>query len=190
MRYLLYTVLLLGMVPAAAQASDGMRCSGRLVDRGDAAAQVRAVCGEPDYVDRWEQQAPPYHAIPDVETWIYNPGPGRLLSILRFRNGRLVAVDTDGHGFATPGPRQCQPNRIVHGMSKYRLLETCGEPEQRDVVILHRPLHPHHKHGLHGSFVTVRREKWLYNFGSSRLLREVTLENGFVTHVDTGERGY
>ncbi|MES1945597.1 hypothetical protein PC39_15819 [Salinisphaera sp. PC39] len=180
-------MLLLLWPPSPADAADGMRCQGRLVDRGDSAAEVRAVCGEPDFTDRWEaDEVPPNAVVPDVRIWVYNPGPGRLLSILRFRNGRLQSVGNDGYGFAVPGPRDCEPNRIVPGMSKYRLLETCGEPMQRDAIVLNRPL----RHRPGGYFVTVRREKWLYNFGSSRLQREVTLENGVVTDVTTGERGF
>lgn len=190
MRSPVLAALLIAALPFAAPASDGLRCQGGLVDRGDAAIEVRQSCGDPDHVDRWEQrQGPPYHAIPDIETWTYNRGPGRLLSILRFRNGRLVAVSSDGRGFDAPGPRDCGPNDIVPGMSKYRLLETCGEPDQRDSVILHRPL-GHPKHGPQHSYIQVRREKWLYNFGGNRLMREVTLENGRVTHVTTGDRGF
>lgn len=179
--------VLIALWPPAAPAADGMRCEGGLIDRGDGPAEVRAACGEPDYSDRWEQRGgPPYHAIPDVETWVYNPGPGRLVSILRFRNGRLLGVDSDGYGFAVPGPRDCSPNSIVTGMSKYRLLEACGEPVQRDSVILYRPLGRHRP----GLFAPLRREKWLYDFGKRRLRREVVIENGYVTDVVVGERGY
>lgn len=179
--------VLIACWPLAGAAANDLRCEGGLVDRGDSPAQVRALCGEPDFSDRWERrETPPRHAIPDVETWAYNPGSGGLLSILRFREGRLVEVRSDGYGFVTPGPRDCRPNRIVSGMSKYRLLETCGEPERRESVILYRPF----RLGLKDLFTPVRRETWRYNFGRSRLLREVILENGFVTDVVVGDRGY
>lgn len=175
------------LLPGLATAAGGLRCDGRLIDRGDSAAEVRARCGEPDYRDRWRQpEGPPTYRVADVEVWVYNPGPGRLLSILRFRGGRLQRVDTDGYGFAAPGPGQCTPNDIVTGMSKYRLLAACGEPVQRDRVFVQRPLHD----PLGQRYVPVRRETWLYNFGPSRLVREVTLENGFVTRVTTGDHGY
>lgn len=179
--------MLVALWPAVGGAANGMRCENGLIDRGDGPEQVRAACGEPDYIDRWERrEGPPHHALPDVENWVYNPGPGRLLSILRFRNGRLVAIESDGYGFTVPGPRDCSPNRIAPGMSKYRLLEVCGEPSERDSVILYRPL----QHEARGFFVPTRREKWLYNFGGNRLMREVVIENGRVTEILVGDRGY
>jgi len=36
----------------------------------------------------------------------------------------------------------------------------------------------------------VYREKWVFNFGGNRLLREVTLENAIVVDSDTLERGF
>lgn len=187
MPFIPYLAIWIASWSAAVPAANGMRCENGLVDRGDGIEQVREACGEPGYRDRWERQTgPPYHAIPDVEIWVYNPGSGGLLSILHFRNGRLIGVDSDGYGFAVPGPRACSPNRVVPGMSKYRLLETCGEPAQRDSVILYRPL----KRGTPGFFAPMRREKWRYNFGSRHLMREVVIENGRVTDIRVGERGY
>lgn len=173
--------------PLAGGAADDLRCPGGMVGNGDTAAQVRAACGEPDFVDPWERRdTPPRYAIPARETWVYNPGPGRLIRMLHFREGRLFAVEPDGYGFAVPGPRDCGPNEIAPGMSKYRLLEFCGEPAQRESVILYRPLPP----VSFARFTPVRRETWVYNFGRSRFLREVTLENGVVTDVAVGDRGY
>lgn len=201
-RTLIAVLAVIACWPFAAGASDGLRCEEGLVDRGDGPERVRAACGEPDFVDRWDlSRIPPRRRIPRIETWVYNRGPQRLITILRFREGRLVEVKKDGYGFTAPGPRDCEPNRIAPGMSKYRLLEFCGEPDRKESVILHRaPRREPRRHdpfrheplrrGPGGTFVPVRRETWLYNFGSSRLVREVILENGVVADVVVGERGY
>jgi hypothetical protein len=36
----------------------------------------------------------------------------------------------------------------------------------------------------------VHRKEWVYDFGSSYFLRNVILENGKVTYVENGDRGF
>src|SRR3546814_21108788 len=52
----------------------------------------------------------------------------RSLRVMRFRQGRLQRIDTDGYGFADDGPGDCSQRGITGGMSKYRLIAQCGEP--------------------------------------------------------------
>jgi len=167
--------------------ADTLRCDGRLVDSGDLAIEVIDACGEPDLVDRWE--ADPHHHhhfLPDVEEWTYNFGPGRLLYILRFRGGRLVTIDTAGHGFSEETVASCTPDKLVPSFTKYRLLQLCGPPDQRERVFLLRSELEHPT-----AVVTpIRREIWIYNFGDRHLLREITLENGRIVEIDTRGRGF
>ena len=111
--------------------------------------------------------------------------------MLEFRDGRLRRVKTAGYGFAAPGDRDCRAAELVAGLSKYRLLEMCGEPAQIDSFIVLRPSGPVGAARYRPNIVVpTLRETWLYNFGSRRLLRELTLENGIVVSVDTGGRGF
>lgn len=179
--------ILLLLLPLAASAS-GMRCEGGLVDRGDLAIEVQEACGEPDLVDAWQggYGHRPHHAVPDVEQWYYNFGPRRLMHILQIRNGRVARIERQGYGFRPSEDGQCSPTEIEPSMSKLRLLARCGEPAQSDSVVVLRNL----KHSRYGRVVPVRRETWIYNFGDSRLLRRVRLENGRVVDVDTEGRGF
>lgn len=176
---------LLALAPAV-QAAD-LRCDGGLVGRGDLAVEVVDACGEPDLVDVWQSgYRHPHPAAPDVEQWYYNFGPRKLLHILQIRNGKVARIESGGYGFRTPGSGECDPSDIQSSMNKLRLLARCGEPVQRDsTVVLRKP------HDLrHGVARPVQRETWIYNFGDSRLLREVRLENGRVVNVDTVGRGF
>ncbi|TJY63134.1 DUF2845 domain-containing protein [Sinimarinibacterium sp. CAU 1509] len=190
-------VLVLLLAPLETQAAGSMRCGSRLVSEGMLAAEVIAACGEPDLRDVWSPPgtySPGY--LPPQEQWTYNFGSSKLLRLLRFSNGRLDRIDSEGYGFAKPGGSgSCAYSDIRPGMSKYRLLSRCGEPLTKSADTLWQPLSAHGAHhpdlrALHNSVVRVYREEWIFNFGASQLLRIVTLENGSVVDVQTGRRGF
>ena len=187
--------LLAGMCLSAPVSADSFRCDGALVQTGDPAASVRAACGEPSFVDPWVGGSSlAYGVAPSMEQWTYNRGPNRLLRILVFRNGRLQAIRSDGHGFRErAGASDCRPSDIVRGMSKYRLRQACGEPAQRSggvfVYSSRRDLAGRTYYQRRGR-VPVFRERWIFNFGPNRFLREVTLENAMVVDTETLDRGY
>jgi len=178
------------------RASDTLRCGSRLVSVEAIAAEVAATCGEPAYRDQWFYTQPPYGGYAaDVEVWYYNFGPSRLLQVLKFRNDRLVDVQTDGYGFYGNGDGRCAPSAIVTGMSKYRLLAECGEPASKraENVLQGLPLQRNGRGYYTPGYNPVQPvylEHWIYNFGSSLLLREVTLQNGRVSEVESTDRGF
>lgn len=176
-------------------ADDTLRCSAGLVETGDPAAVVRQTCGAPDFVDPWIGGAGlAYGQALAMEAWTYNRGPNQLIQILTFRNGELERITSAGYGFnETPGRGNCAPSAIVPGLSKYGLVQMCGQPVQRSpgvfVYSRRRHLNGRDIYLRHGQ-VLAFRETWIYNFGANRLLREVTLENGIVVEVETTERGF
>ncbi len=191
-------VLLCGagaLAPALALAAGSIRCGARLVSEGMPAAEVLAICGEPDLRDVW---GPPYGLRPGylapTEEWTYNFGSNQLLRVLRLRNGRVERIDSEGYGFAPQHTDGCSLTEIRRGMSKYRLLQRCGAPLTRmaDYVFYPQPplsRHPDLREG-YSTVTPVYREQWTYNFGARRLQRLVILENGRVADVDTGRRGF
>jgi hypothetical protein len=181
-----------------AQAADSIRCGSRIVSVEARAADVLAACGEPDFRDVYSYPGPASPGeIADSEQWTYNFGRNQLLQVLKLRNGRLVDVRTDGYGFPPGSPRNCSSDDIVDGLSKYRLMASCGEPLTRRTIGYVNALRPRYQR-RHGGFSTSRghypvevfREEWVYNFGSNRFLRVVTLEDGVVANVENGERGF
>lgn len=193
-------VALLVQASPQVQAGDSMRCGSRIVSVEARAADVLAACGEPDLRDVFSRPLPRVPGeLAAAEQWTYDFGPNQLLHVLKLRHGRLVDIRTDGYGVASfaSSHRRCAAEQIVEGLSKYRLLATCGEPFTRRTLGYVQMLGPRHRHQLggwsysHGHVpAEVFREEWIYNFGSSRFLRVVTLDDGVVTEVDNGERGF
>lgn len=176
-----------------------MRCGSRLVSVEDRAADILSACGEPDFRDVFSYPHPRGGGgyIHDVEQWTYNFGPNQLLRVLRLRNGRLTDIESEGYGFSTYGPARCDPGEITEGLSKYRLLLMCGEPLTRREDGYVRSLRPRHQRSFGGLStsrghysVEVFREEWVYNLGRQYRLRVVTLEDGRITEVENGDRGF
>jgi len=112
-------------LPAAAGAAESMRCGSRLVSEGDHKAKVAEICGKPtDTETRTILRA----GLPrqdvrvaagqvpsvserellihdrslvevEVEVWLYNRGPSRLMREVVFRDSRILAVNLLGRGF-------------------------------------------------------------------------------------------
>jgi hypothetical protein len=163
------------------------RCDGGLVDVGDNAVVVVHKCGEPQYRESLGGGFFfGFGYVPAAELWYYNRGSSRLLRILRFRDGTLEAIETDGYGFDPDAPGDCRPLGIHAGMSAYELLSRCGEPARRDTWVEY--VDPRaRRHPLEAGEL-VRVQRWIYPFDASHFLREVYLRNGRVWRVETGER--
>ena len=104
-------VVMLGL--AAASPAHAFRCGTKLVSEGDTRSEVAAKCGEPTEViaERSVFRRPviwsygrPYFIGEDyieiqVESWIYNLGPNKLMRRLRFESGVVTEIETLGHGY-------------------------------------------------------------------------------------------
>lgn len=188
---LLTAWLLLAVLPA--EAAGAMRCGSRLVAEGDRAADLIATCGEPAYRDVRSWRQPNGNTLADVEEWYYNFGPSQLLRVVRLRNGRIVSIDADGYGYYESPRRNCDTTALVPGLSKFRLLEMCGEPLTRRSVQVLRQLDDgwrRYPPGYGDHYEAVHREEWVYNFGSSNLMRILTIEDGRIVDVESGSRGF
>ncbi len=179
---------------AQAQASDSVRCGSRLVGIDTPQAEVLALCGEPSFRDHRIVDRSRYgNTYDEAEIWYYNAGSSQLIRVLTFRDGKLAEVGSDGYGFVTPSLHSCQPGDIVTGLSKYRLMMFCGEPLSKQAMNLSEPLVVSPRPGLpRGAayLVPTYREEWVYNFGSSYFMRTVVIDNGVVSEVRNGDRGF
>ena len=81
---------------------DDPGCRRALFDQGARPGAVYLGCGPPDDRAVWEEEEELEvggvirRELVVHETWTYNPGRGRLLRILTFRNGKLVKIETGG----------------------------------------------------------------------------------------------
>jgi hypothetical protein len=105
-----------------------LRCGSRLISEGDPKVKVLAECGEPDYVEVWEEERvyrfhyhPRYYGFDDnyeygdpddgygqpyrikkliiVEEWTYNHGPTRFMDHLRLENGVVRRITSGDYGY-------------------------------------------------------------------------------------------
>lgn len=84
---------------------------------------------------------------------------------------------------------RCGQRLVLVGDTKYKLEALCGKPvaqEQFEIVRHHR------SRNLHGRFIVstypVTVEQYTYDLGPTRFLRIITLEQGVITRIETGER--
>lgn len=169
-------LLLFAVPPLLPHAAWALQCGTHLVKQGDEAAEVRARCGAPFFMDRYQvaaradRNSPPDNAYPVMyDAWYYNFGPSQMMVQLLFSGGELERERTLGYGFnGTPGP--CNLDTIREGMSSGELYARCGAPAQR-----------------HGSRENLPDyEEWFYPQSGGRA-RIVHLLNGRVQDVKSAD---
>ena len=117
---LLLTVTADTSIAGSSRRSEGsLRCSGRIVSRGDTKYEVLSKCGEPTWSEFYQEERlardfyNPYvfdgrrqsrvprfvREIVFVEEWIYNFGSTKFLRYLTFENGRLVDIEIGEYGY-------------------------------------------------------------------------------------------
>jgi len=124
--------------------------------------------------------------LPYEEIWYYNPGPQSAIRQLRFRQGRLVAIELAGPGFHPQAPGLCRPEDLRRGMTHLELVARCGDPADREQQVRWLPLGPEHPVS---SGRVVFAEEWIYDFGPRRFYRILTLVDGLVERIETGPHG-
>jgi hypothetical protein len=101
------------VMPArVAGADSALRCGSRLVSIGATPPEVTEKCGEPVYVEQWEEGGEGYvsqlfdyeterylaprliRAPLRMERWTYDFGANKFIRYLTFRNGRLIKIET------------------------------------------------------------------------------------------------
>ena len=122
-RFIFITALSIisSLLYAASGESDAFRCGSWVISQGDTKFEVLSKCGDPDFVEYWEQvrirrdygrprvyeddygrtyEEPRYvKEYVDVEEWTYNFGPRKFIRYLRFENGKLRRIRTGDYGY-------------------------------------------------------------------------------------------
>jgi hypothetical protein len=105
-KWLMVTVV--ACIPALGMAQS-LRCDDKIISTGTIRAQVAALCGDPAQVVQKSVYYRPlasldYRVNPitvevQVEVWIYNFGPDRLMQRIRFEDGVVVRIESIGFGY-------------------------------------------------------------------------------------------
>ncbi len=103
-------------LPGKAAADRTFRCGPYLIEIGDEKETVVSKFGEPDEVDRWEEDPNSYisqiydyelerYRLPKLikgpllmERWTYDLGSSRFIRYLFFQNGKLYKIETGEKG--------------------------------------------------------------------------------------------
>lgn len=116
-----FAALVLALGALGASSAHALSCQNRIIDVGDPAARVRALCGEPSSISTHVEErsvtvrrrAPGGAIVGEtvtvavtIERWIYDFGPQRFVRELEFEAGRLRAIRTLGYG--TPAGRSAR----------------------------------------------------------------------------------
>lgn len=199
----------LGVAAAAAAAAlalalatpAGLRaeaCGSAFVSTADTEAEVRAKCGAPVQQESWRVDllgrpaGPPPAPVPVIAVfrdaeWIYNPGPLHLLLSVRFRDGRVVASESLGPGFA-PDRRdvdRCRSGLFDVGEPRVTIENLCGNPSDEESRTDHRGRTAFGR----SERVDVRVQGWTYDLGPRYFKQKFWFENGRLLRIETGDRG-
>ncbi|MGF1510639.1 MAG: DUF2845 domain-containing protein [Myxococcota bacterium] len=196
-------VLGLGLLSWEGEAESSIRCRGRIVQEGDPALQVRSLCGEPLFVttrtevvqvERLPSATPTAGVlvssiVAEVEEWLYLFEQGTLPRVLSMKNGRVHRIITLGPVTASTSfqdPNRCARTQFSTGALEAEVILGCGEPDQVDRSRVDRTL----RQGDAIVTRTLNRERWIFNFGPNRLLREFVFENGRLVSSSSGGYGF
>lgn len=77
-----------------------LRCGTKLVSVGDNKHKVLNLCGEPSYIENYQQPQAFYPSHQqNVEVWTYNYGRSRFMQEMQFENGVLRRIKQLGYGY-------------------------------------------------------------------------------------------
>jgi hypothetical protein len=118
-----FVIIAILCVFGSVEATYAFRCGTHLVSDGDTRAEVIQKCGEPTFVDSWEEELVQrdFGAVRNsdprtgryeryrepflvkiqvkIELWTYNLGPTQFTRYLRFENGILKEITTGAKGY-------------------------------------------------------------------------------------------
>ena len=97
----------------------------------------------------------------------------------------MLGTSLPAHAF------RCGTRIISRGDHASKLLDFCGEPAAIQTRLAQRSFGADYRRAFVPAFVEdVWIEEWTYNFGPSKLMRLVRIENGWVTEIRTLGYGY
>jgi hypothetical protein len=176
-----------------------LRCGNKLVDIGDRKIEVLQKCGNPLFVENWQEEVIVYQGqlerqirritSTDIEEWTYNFGANRFIYFLRFVNGRLNRIEEGQFGSNRLIPSLPQLHcgqRVEIGDRRIDVLRKCGRPvtteKREDLRVSTSPTQEENVFAERVSQVDI--EEWTYNFGPTHFLLFIRPQRGRVTSME------
>ncbi|MCK9459044.1 MAG: DUF2845 domain-containing protein [Proteobacteria bacterium] len=185
-------VLCFAELIAAGASAQTLSCDDGVVEMSDSKYLVESKCGEPTFTDATrvtrvsERGDEVLQEFVEVEDWLYDFGPNRLVVVLTFEKDRLIGMRSFGYG-RDSGGSPAFDKVVAIGEPTVRVLFLFGPPsykeERIDTSVVSR------EHG--GAFPKqVSVETWTYNLGPNRFMRIYHFVNGRLTAIERGPRGF
>jgi hypothetical protein len=182
-----------------------LRCGNKLVDIGDRKIEVLEKCGNPLFVENWQEEIILYRSRLErqirrissnyIEKWTYNFGANRFIYFLRFVNGRLNRIEEGVLGSDRLIPPLPQPDcgqRVEIGDRRIDVIRKCGQPvatEKRENLRV--TTSSTQEADVFADRVSqVDIEEWTYNFGPIHFLLFIRLQSGRVANMEFGDYGF
>ena len=182
-----------------------LRCGNKLVDVGDRKIEVVEKCGQPAFVETWQEEVVIYRSRLErqirrisqstIEEWTYNFGADRFIYFLRFINGRLNRIEEGPLGSNRLVPFVPQPDcgkRVEIGDRRVDVLRKCGRPvttDRREEVRVSSSF-TQEPDVFADRIAHVDIEEWTYNFGPTHFLLFIRLDRGRVIRFESGDYGF
>lgn len=115
-----------------------------------------------------------------MEAWTVNFGARRFMRRLIFVDGYLRRIDTLGYGVPwEPGSQSCTWRELeTAGRTAAEVFARCGLPD------FHYELPPTDRYGTSPWTGRGQRQRWVYDFGSGRHVRELEFLNGQLQFIN------
>jgi Protein of unknown function (DUF2845) len=87
---------------------------------------------------------------------------------------------------------RCSDKIIGEGSTSQDVARLCGEPAQVEHKTIYNDVSDAvTRHVVAGSTTEIHLEMWIYNFGPSRLMQRIWIQDGVVTRIESlGRYGY
>jgi hypothetical protein len=180
------------MLASAGAEAQALSCEGGAVEMNDSEYLVQSRCGAPTLTDVTRvtrvssTDDDVLQELVEVEDWLYDFGPNRLVVVLTFEEDRLIGARTFGYG-RDPGGRPAFDKAVELGEPTVRVLLLYGPPtnkeERIETSVLSR------KGG--GTYPRQRTvATWTYNLGPNRFMRIYRFVDGRLAEIEQGPRGF
>jgi len=177
---------------ATTASAQSLSCGGGAVESDDSKYVIRSKCGEPTFTDttrvaRISSMGDTLvQELVEVEDWLYDFGPDRLVVVLTFESDLLIGARAFGYG-RDPGGKPAFDKVVETGEPTVRVLFLYGPPsykeERLDTSIIRK------KGGV--TFPKqLSVETWTYNLGPDRFMRIYHFVDGRLTEIEQGPRGF
>lgn len=113
------------------------------------------------------------------------PSPRSRATVFHMKGWLLVAVLISTPVLAFGQSLRCAEKIVSEGMTSHELADLCGEPAQVERKTIYNDISTGTPHVSASSTIEIHVEMWIYNFGPTRLMERVWIQDGVITRIES-----